>query len=115
MEKLNQPCVGLEGFLNNTRKLKLKREYDVAMFNLESKHKKEHEFENVIEVLKFCNSIKEFFLAIWKALCELVNYFGLLPETMKVSTSKESSDKWRKFVAQKGSEIVREHKLSPLN
>ncbi len=60
-------------------------------------------------------TIAEGLAAIWKSSCELLDSFGLLPETMQVSTLKESSNDWTKFVAQKGSEIVREHKLSLLN
>ncbi len=58
---------------------------------------------------------KEFVQAIWKALCELVNYFGLLPEITQVSTLKESSDDWTRFVAVRGSEVVKEHSLIPKN
>ena len=69
----------------------------------------------LLEIEGYSYEAKEFVQAIWKALCELVNYFGLLPEITQVSTLKESSDYWKKFVAKRGSEVVKEHNLIPKN
>jgi hypothetical protein len=71
--------------------------------------------ERVINILEFFHKFKKFLDKIWKALLTLVDKFGLLPETTQVRNLKNSGQEWQKFVAERGSEVVKNHGLEPLN
>jgi hypothetical protein len=71
--------------------------------------------ERIIDILEFFHKFKKFLDEIWKALLTLVDKFGLLPETTQVINLRNSGSEWQKFVAERGSEVVKIHDLDPLN
>lgn len=71
--------------------------------------------ETGINILEFFHKFKKFLDKIWKALLTLVDKFGLLPETTQVINLRNSGNEWQKFVAERGSEVVKNHGLEPLN
>ena len=100
-------------------RVKRKTAYEYSCVNMpydRARLKEEYEKqETIIDVLEFFHKFKKFFNEIWKALLSLVDKFGLLPETTQVRNLKNSGQEWQKFVAERGSEVVKNHGLIPLN
>lgn len=108
-----------EKLFSDEEKERRRMAYEIIIRDFPRHAQEEHEKfqaqETIINILEYLHKFKKFFDAIWKSLLELVDKFGLLPETTQVKNLKNSGQEWQKFVAERGSEVVKNHGLTPLN